>query len=145
MKLKSSLVAALLGRNRGPQIDLVSDHLFLSEGLKTRRIPINAVHDVSVRREGFWTEVKLQTADTSWVVPGASGSSASRFHEQIVRKIVADGIAALRCIEPGLLIEELDQLFGRDRYLARHDVQDWSRDIGSKHSTVAVAIDFLQS
>ena len=124
MKLKSSLVAALLGRNRGPQIDLVGDHLLLSEGPETRRIPINALHDVSVRREGVWTDVELQTADTSWVVRGASGSSASRFHEQVVRKTVAGGIAALRRMEPGLLNEEIDQFFGRDRYLARHDVQE---------------------
>jgi DNA helicase-4 len=47
-------------------------------------------------------------------------------------------------MEPGLLNEEIDQLFGRDRYLARHDVQDWSRELGSKHSTVAAAIDFLR-
>lgn len=144
MKLKSSLVAALLGRNRGPQIDLVGDHLRLREGLETRRISLNAVHDVSVTRQGFWTDVKLQTADASWVVPGTSGSSAIRFREQIVRKIVTDGIAALRCIEPGLLIDEIDQLFGRVSYCARHDVQDWSSDLGSKHSTVAKAIDFLR-
>jgi DNA helicase-4 len=47
-------------------------------------------------------------------------------------------------MEPGLLNEEIDQFFGRDRYLARHDVQDWSRELGSKHSTVAAAIDFLR-
>ncbi|MEQ1784481.1 MAG: hypothetical protein ABMA14_24300, partial [Hyphomonadaceae bacterium] len=144
MKLKSSLVASLLGRNRGPQIDIAGDHLLLREGLETRRIPLNAVHDVSVARAGFWTDVKLQTADASWVVPGAAGSSANRFRQQLVQQIVTDGIAALRCIEPGLVIDEIDQLFGRDLYLARHDVQEWSRDLGSKHSIVAVAIDFLR-
>lgn len=144
MKLKSSLVAALFGRSHGSRIDLVGDQLLVRDRQETRRISLNAVHEVSVTREGIWTDVRLQTADKSWVVPGTSGSSAKRFRQEIVRKIVADGTTAFERIDQALLLEAIDQLLGRDRYLARNDIQDWSRNIGAKHPTVAAAIDLLQ-
>jgi DNA helicase IV len=144
MKLKSSLVAALLGRNRGPRVELVGDHLVLQHRHETRRISLRAVHDVVVIREGFWTDVKLETADASWVVPGTSRSSAKGFREQVIRKISTDGKAALKAIEPGLLIDAIDALFARDRYLARHDVREWCSDLGATNPAVAVAMEFLR-
>jgi hypothetical protein len=116
MRLKSSLAAALFGRNSGTQIDLVGDRILVSDRLESLRVPLKALHEVSVIREGVWTDVKLETADKSWVVPGISGSSAKGFREQVIRKISTDGMAALKAIEPRLLMDAIDALLVRDRY-----------------------------
>jgi DNA helicase-4 len=144
MRLKSSLAATLFGRNSGTQIDLVGDRILVSDRLESLRVPLKAVQEVSVIREGVWTDVKLETADKSWVVPGISGSSAKGFREQVIRKISTDGMAALKAIEPRLLMDAIDALLVRDRYLARHDVREWSREIGAQNPAVAVAIEFLR-
>lgn len=144
MKLRSSLVAALLGRNHGPRVQLVGDHLVLRSRAETRRVSLLAVHNVVVIRVGLWSDVRFETADVSWIVAGVSGSSARGLRERVIRKITTDGMAALKAIEPGVLTDAIDSFFVRDRYIARHDVREWSRDIGAKNPAVAVAIEFLR-
>lgn len=97
-----------------------------------------------MRREVVWTNVVLQLADATWLVAGVSGSSAKRFQEQITRKIVSDGMDALKAADTTALVDEIERFLARDRYIAQSDVFVWIQTLASAHASVSLAMDLLR-